>query len=530
MSAANHPPHEAVAGTRGVASSAHPYATQAALQVLSGGGSAVDAAIAAGAVLTVVMPWAGQLGGDCFFLVSDPDGTVSAVNGSGAAPQAATLDAYRERGEIPTSGWWASTVPGMVHGWETAHKRWGKTDWSRLFDAATHYAEHGIVMTGSLQARIDGNEAQWTSFPETARIFFPGGSSPAIGLVFRQSDLAGSLAAIADGGAAAFYSGDIARKIAACSQADGGLFSEDDLAGHSTPTPPPISIGYQGATVHEQPPVTQGIVLLMALGTLDEADFSHYSAGSADSVHLQVEATKLGFIDRLAHLGDPDHVSVPVGDMLSGRANRHRAAAIDLRQRSDEFGQLPMHADTTSLVVADGEGRVVTYIHSLYTGSGVVVPGTGIMMNSRLLGFSLDPDSPNVLAPGKRPVHTLNAVMIHKGDDVYGICTPGANLQVQHNLQVLTNLLDHDMEMQDAVDAPRWSMGDQLEIGDPALQIEDRFGDDVLDDLEARGHTLKRAGGWAVGGGIQTVRADRAQGTLWASRDPRRATNLASAL
>jgi gamma-glutamyltranspeptidase / glutathione hydrolase len=530
MSTAHHPPHEAVAGTRGVASSAHPYATQAALQVLERGGSAVDAAIAAGAVLTVVMPWAGQLGGDCFFLVSDPDGTVSAVNGSGAAPHAATLEKYRECGEIPTSGWWASTVPGMVHGWETAHNRWGRTDWSQLFDAAAHYASNGAVMTGSLQARITGNAEQWSTFPETAGIFLLGGSPPAIGSVFKQPDLGRTIQAIAEGGASAFYSGEIARKIVESSRADGGLFSEDDLGSHTTPAPPPISISYQGTTVYEQPPVTQGIVLLMALGTLDEAGYSHHAAGSADSVHLQVEATKFGFLDRLAHLGDPDHVSVPVDDMLSGRANRHRAAAIDLRQRSDQFGQLPAHADTTSLVVADGEGRVVTYIHSLYTGSGVVVPGTGIMMNSRLLGFSLDPDSPNALAPGKRPVHTLNAVMIQKGSDVYGICTPGANLQVQHNLQVLTNLLDHDMEMQAAVDAPRWSMGDQLEIGDPALQIEDRFGEEVLADLESRGHTVKRAPGWAVGGGIQVVRADRNQGTLWAARDPRRATNLASAL
>ena len=530
MSAAHYPPHEAVAGTRGVASSAHPYATQAAIQVLERGGSAVDAAIAAGAVLTVVMPWAGQLGGDCFFLVTEPDGTVSAVNGSGAAPAAATLEAYQEKGKIPESGWWASTVPGMVHGWQTAHGRWGKADWGSLFDAATHYAANGMVMTASLQARIAGLTEQWSQFPETASIFLPGGAPPPVGSVLRQPDLAASHRAIAAGGADGFYSGEIARKIIAASEAGGGLFSEDDLSSHITPTPAPISISYCNATVYEQPPVTQGIVLLMALGTLEKAAYQQYPQGGADSVHLQVEATKLGFIDRLASLGDPDRVSVPVEMMLSAEANHRRAEAIDMRQRLDQFGELPVHADTTSLVVADGEGRVVTYIHSLYSGSGVVVPGTGIMMNSRLMGFSLDPDSPNVLAGGKRPVHTLNAVIVKRGDDVYGICTPGANLQVQHNLQVLTNILDHEMEMQAAVDAPRWSMGDQMEIGDPALLIEDRFGEDVLADLERRGHTLKRAPAWAVGGGIQAVRADRASGTIWAARDPRRATNLATAI
>jgi gamma-glutamyltranspeptidase / glutathione hydrolase len=530
MSTAHHPPHEAVAGTRGVASSAHPYATQAAIQVLERGGSAVDAAIAAGAVLTVVMPSAGQLGGDCFFLVAEPDGTVSAVNGSGAAPQAATLEKYREHGKIPESGWWASTVPGMVHGWQTAHERWGKADWGSLFDAATHYAADGIVMTASLQARISGLAGQWSQFPETARVFLPDGEPPAVGSVFRQPDLATSHRTIATGGADAFYRGEIARKIVAASEADGGLFSEHDLGSHTTPTPPPLSISYGDATVYEQPPVTQGIVLLMALGTLEESGYGQHVQGGADSVHLQVEATKLGFIDRLANLGDPDHLPVPVDTMLSREANTRRAAAIDMRQRLDQFGELPVHADTTSLVVADGEGRVVTYIHSLYSGSGVVVPGTGIMMNSRLMGFALDPDSPNVLAPGKRPVHTLNAVMVTRGDEVVGVCTPGANLQVQHNLQVLTNMLDHDMEMQAAVDAPRWSMGDQMEIGDPALLIEDRFGEDVLADLERRGHTLKHAPGWAVGGGIQVVRCDRSNGTLWAARDPRRATNLATAM
>ncbi len=529
MSTAHYPPHEAVAGTGGVVSTAHPYATQAAMQVLANGGTAVDAAIAAGAVLTVVMPWAGQLGGDCFFLVSEPDGTVSAVNGSGAAPQGATLEKYRSLGQIPESGWWASTVPGMVDGWQTAHKTWGRTGWAQLFDAAAHYAGDGIVVTKSIQDRIAANAAVWSTVPETARIFLPGGSPPAVGSGFSQSDLAESLRAIAEGGSAAFYEGEIARKIVKSSTADGGLFSADDLSSHSTPTPPPISIPYRGTTVYEQPPVTQGIVLLMALGVLEELGYGNYDAQTADSVHLQVEATKLGFIDRLAHLGDPEHVFVSVDDMLSAEASRRRAGSIDLRQRSDRFGQLPAHADTTSLVVADGEGRVVTYIHSLYTGSGVVVPGTGIMMNSRLLGFSLDPDSPNALAPGKRPVHTLNAAMVVNGNDVYGVCTPGANLQVQHNLQVLTNLLDHELELQAAVDAPRWSMGDQLEIGDPALQIEDRFGDEVLQDLERRGHTLNRAPAWAVGGGIQLVRADRSKGTLWAARDPRRATNLAAA-
>jgi gamma-glutamyltranspeptidase/glutathione hydrolase len=530
MSTGHYPPHEAVAGVRGVVASAHPYATEAALRVLDAGGTAVDAAIAAGAVLTVVMPWAGQVGGDCFFLVADPDGTVSAVNGSGAAPLATSLAAYQERGEVPDSGWWSTTVPGMVDGWRTAHERWGRAGWGCLFDAAVRYAGEGIVTTSTWISRVNANAKQWSQFEETARIFLPNGEPPAVGSVFRQPDLAGSLRAIATDGPDALYRGELARKIVAASEAAGGLFSEADLDNHHTPTPPPLTMTYQGATLYEQPPVTQGIVLFMALGTLEHAGYSNYPAAGTDSVHLQIEATKLGFIDRLANLGDPDVVDVPVDLLLSDEAHARRAGAINMQQQRDQFAKLTAHADTTSLVVADADGRVVTYIHSLYTGSGVVVPGTGIMMNSRALGFSLDPDSPNVIAPGKRPVHTLNAVMARRGDEIFGICTPGANLQVQHNLQVLSNLIDHGMELQEAVDAPRWSMGDQLSIGDPALEIEDRFGDEVLAGLEQRGHTINRKPGWAVGGGIQAVRRDQTHGTLWAARDPRRGGNLASAI
>lgn len=530
MSTGYYPPHEAVAGVRGVVASAHPLATEAALKVLDAGGSAVDAAIAAGAVLTVVMPWAGQLGGDCFFLVADPDGSVSAVNGSGAAPLATTLAGYQERGAIPDSGWWSSTVPGMVDGWRTAHERWGRAGWGSLFDAAAGYASNGIVTTSTFNTRVTTNARQWSQFAETARIFLPNGEAPPVGSVFRQPDLAGSLRVIATDGPDSFYRGEIARKIVSSSEAEGGIFSESDLETHRTPTPPPLEMAYGDATLYEQPPVTQGIVLFMSMGTLKRAGFSDHPAGSADSVHLQVEATKLGFIDRLANLGDPDFVDVPVEMMLSDEANIRRANAIDMQQQRDQFATLPAHPDTTSLVVADADGRVVTYIHSLYAGSGVVVPGTGIMMNNRALCFSLDPDSPNVIAPGKRPVHTLNAVMARRDNEILGVCTPGANLQVQHNLQVLTNLLDHGMELQEAVDAPRWSMGDQMQIGDPALEIEDRFGETVLADLERRGHEIRRRPGWAVGGGIQAIRRDLDQGTLWAARDPRRGGNLASAI
>lgn len=525
-----YPPHEAVAGLRGVASTAHPCATQAAIAILAQGGSAVDAAIAAGAVLTVVSPWAGQLGGDCFFQVSEADGALGAVNGSGAAPAAATLEHYQAVGQIPSSGWLASSVPGMVDGWRAAHARWGKLPWATLFEAAIAYAGDGIVVTPSIHERIAGQAALWSGFPETARIFLPGGAAPPIGSVLRQPDLAASLTLIATEGADAFYRGRIAAAIAEASERGGGLFAYDDLANHATPEPEPLRLDYRGATITVQAPVTQGLIVLLALGALGELDLAATGPASAEKVHLQVEAIKQGFADRVDHLGDPAFIDVPVEQLLSAEAHRRRAGNINPARRSNILSAIPAHADTTSLVTADGDGQVVAYIHSLYAGSGVVVSGTGVMMNNRLLGFSLEPDSPNVLAPGKRPVHTLNTVLVHRDGEVIAVCTPGANLQVQHNLQVVTNLLDFGMELQAAVDAPRWSMGDQMTIGDDVLHIEARFGEATIDGLRERGHQVAVEQAWAVGGGIQVARVDRNQGTLWAARDPRRASNLAAAL
>jgi gamma-glutamyltranspeptidase/glutathione hydrolase len=514
---------------RGVASSAYPLATEAALEILREGGSAVDAAIAAGAVLTVVMPTAGALGGDVFFLVSDANGDVRAVNGTGAAPLAATRELYAGMGAIPDSGWRASTVPGMVDGWRAAHARWGKLPWKRLFEAATYYAREGFVVSPQLSMGFAMSAEKFGAFEETSRIFLPDDQPPAAGALLKQSELADTFTAIAEEGPDAFYEGPIARAIVeASSQAD-GLFAFEDFARHSTPEPDPIRVNYRNVTIYGQPPVSQGIILLMALGTLNEFDLAASGPGTADTVHLQVEAIKQGFADRVTYLGDPEFVDVPIAEMLSAGESRRRAGAIDPARRSSVLLE-PAHADTTSLVTADADGNVVAYIHSLYAGSGVVVPGTGVMMNNRLLGFSLDPASPNVLAPGKRPVHTLNTALIERDDEVIAVCTPGANLQVQHNLQVICNLIDFDMQLQAAVDAPRWSMGDQMRIGDDQLMLEDRFGEEVIGDLAGRGHNTVTAPAWQVGGGIQVARRNRRTGVLWAARDPRRATNLASAI
>lgn len=519
----DYPIHEEVGSLHGVASSAHPLATQAALDALRRGGSAVDAAIAAGAVLTVVMPTAGALGGDCFFLVRDGDGEVGAVNGSGAAPEAATVEHYQGQGEIPDTGWQAASVPGIVDGWRAAHERWGKLDWDTLFDGAIQAAE-GFVVTDEIANRYTSQTERLTAFPETARIFYAGGQPPKPGSILRQSDLAGSFQSIAHEGPATFYTGELAAEIAAASSKEGGLITASDLANHRTQEPDPIKVTYRGHTIHGQPPVSQGIVLLMGLGTLNE-----FKPGGDNWQHLKIEAIKQGFADRLQWLGDPEFVDVPIEMMLSEAQSQVRAKRID-PNRSSPIPMPQSSPDTTSLVTADSDGNVVAYIHSLYAGCGVVVPSTGIMLNNRMRGFSLDPSSPNVLAPGKRPIHTLNTALIENDERVVAICTPGASWQVQHNLQVISYLIDDGMSLQAAADAPRWSLGDQLSIGDLNLMIESRFGEAALDRLREMGHDVHVEPAWAVGGGIQLAQLDLKTGALLAARDPRRASNLAAAL
>lgn len=523
MSQAGWPGQEARQAPRAMVASVNPLASSVGLQVLQQGGNAVDAAVAAGAVLTVVEPWSGQLGGDAFMLIrSGSTGQVTAVNGSGGAPFAATLERYRQLGQIPESGWLAATVPGMVDAWQVALERFGSRSLGELLEPAIGYAEHGFPITAR-QARTNSAMASVAAgFRETAAIFFPNGTPLKPGARLRQADLARSLRAIQAKGAQAFYSGDVADALVKASEKAGGLFSARDLAEHRTAVGEPLQSGYRGWTVLEQPPVSQGLIVLLALAVLENFDLNPRNA--ADTIHLQVEAHKLALAARMAVAGDPRFTALSVSELFSKDSVRSLAQQLD-RRRARPVELAPAgHPDTTYMCLVDEKRNIVSYIHSLYGGNGVVAGDTGILLNNRMLGFSLDNRSPNCLAPGKRPMHTLNSwMLLRDGEPRYVGGTPGSFWQVQTNLQLINQLVDFRAETQAAVDAPRWTMGPQTEWADTTLSLEARFDQEVARELTERGHRVERIGEWAAGGSVQVIGLD--DGMLIGAADPRPGTS-----
>ncbi len=501
----------------------NPLASAAGLDVLRQGGNAVDAAIAAGAVLTVVEPWSGQLGGDGFLLVRESGpGVTWAINGSGAAPWSATLERYREQGGIPETGWMATTVPGLVDAWGVAVKRFGTRPLSSLLEAAIQYAEDGFAPTAR-QAAVNAEMAQVVSrFKETAAIFLPAGRPFAQGQRLRQPELARTLRAISRGGPQAFYRGEVADALVAASSRGGGLLSHRDLQEHTSEVTRPVESAYRGWLVLEQPPVSQGIVVLMALAILQS--FEMAGAPPEEAIHLQVEAHKLALAQRLAALGDPRFVDVDVDELLSGRRAAELAHGID-RDRAAPI-RLPVDAgaDTTYLCVVDSDRNVASYIHSLYGGNGVVAGDTGVLLNNRMRCFSLDESSPNRLGPGRRPMHTLNSWMLCQGHEPrYVGGTPGSFWQVQINLQLISALVDRSAGPQEAVDWPRWTMGEQTEVTESWLRLEGRIGEETATRLRRRGHRAELIGDWAAGGAAQLIQIER-EG-LTGAGDPRPGTS-----
>ena len=516
------PAQEARRAPHGMIASVNPLASAAGLRMLRGGGNAMDAAIAAGAVLTVVEPWSGQLGGDAFMLVaSSATGSLTAINGSGAAPYSCTIDRYLPLGGIPEHGWLAASVPGIVDAWQVAAERFGTRPLGALLEDAITYAEAGFPLTARQARNNAAMAAIAADFPDTRAVFFPEGRPPAAGFRLRQPDLARTLRTIQAEGAAAFYRGSIAQAIVAASTEGGGLFSERDLAEHRTDVLDPLQATYRGWTVVEQPPVSQGLIVLIALKILEALGTT---TDPADRVHLQVEAHKLALTERLNHVGDPTFSPTLIDHMISADRGRVLARQVDPGLARPLQKEPAGHLDTTYLCVVDEARNVVSYIHSLYAGNGVVAGSTGILLNNRMGCFSLDPDSPNQLAPGKRPVHTLNSWMLLE-DGVPKVVggTPGSFWQVQTNLQLISNLVDLGAPVQAAIDAPRWTMGGQTSWTDSGLSLEGRFGDAVIRSLRERGHRVEAIGDWAAGGAAQVIRVEDEM--LVGAGDPRPGTS-----
>jgi gamma-glutamyltranspeptidase/glutathione hydrolase len=482
-------------GRRGAVATSQPVAAQAGMWVLQQGGTAVDAAIATAAALTVVEPTSNGIGSDAFALLW-AEGSLHGLNGSGPAPASLTPDAVRSAGHgaMPELGWLPVTVPGAVGAWAALHARFGRLPFEQVLAPAIELAEDGFALTpvvarswalaerGFDAHRGDPALAGWFA------TFLPGGRSPSVGEIVRFPDHAATLREIARSGGASFTGGRLAEAIGAFAAATGGHLRADDLAAHRPEWVSPISTSYRGVDVWEIPPNGQGITALTALNILEGFDADELTAGDGRALHLQIEAMKLAFADAAAWVADPRRADVPVPGLLD------KAYAATRRTRIGESAAVPTAGEpprggTVYLCTADRDGSMVSFIQSNYQGfgSGVVVPGTGIALQNRGAGFSLDPAHPNVLAPGKRPYHTIiPGFLTRDGAPLGPFGVMGGFMQPQGHVQVVLRTVDEHLGPQAVLDAPRW----RWEQG-TTVWVEPRFPDDAVAELGRRGHDVR---------------------------------------
>jgi gamma-glutamyltranspeptidase/glutathione hydrolase len=487
---------------RNVVATSHPLAAQAGLRMLAKGGNAVDAVVAAAAAITVAEPCSNGLGSDAFCIVWDGR-QLHGLNASGVAPAAWTPGYYRARyaglpGGRPQRGWDTVTVPGAVSAWAALNQRFGKLPFADLLEPAIDVAERGyavpvvVQQKWALAAAVDELVRQ----PGFADTFLPHGRAPQVGELFRMPGAARALRAIAASGGEAFYRGEIAQAIAAHAREHGGAMTAQDLQDYRPEWVTPISKDYRGYTLHEIPPNGQGIAALMALGMLAQHDLAALPVDGADSQHLQIEAMKLAFADAYRYVAEPGAMEVTAQQLLSDAYLAERARLIDMKRAQAHGPGKPPAGGTIYLTAADESGMMVSFIQSNYMGfgSGVVVPQWGVSLQNRGLGFSLDPASPNVVAPGKRPFHTIIPAMLtrpvsaapgapHEAVMSFGVM--GGNMQPQGHLQTLVRMLAYGQQPQAACDAPRWRFDQGLDIG-----VEPAMAPAVVQELQARGHRV----------------------------------------
>ena len=548
-----------VMGRRGMVCSGHPLASQAGVGLLQRGGNFADAALATAAALNVVEPLMSGVGGDGFIMVYRQDADrVEVCNGTGAAPYAATRELYLPEG-IPQKGILSVSVPGLVNSWLEVHERYGVRSLAECLEPAIDLAENGFPVSHVL-ARAIAADPLLCRFPTSQRVFAPGGRPLQPGEMCHQRDLARTLQAIVDGGRDAFYRGEIARAMVRFSDEQGGILSMADLADCQARWQEPIATTYRGHTVYEAPPNSSGHILLQELNIMEQFDLPGLGCNTAESIHLMVEAKKLAFSDREAYVADPDYVDVPMAGLLSKEYGRERAGLIDLERAaaavaagnpwryqpgprqggSGKVGAGQEREDTTCFVVADGAGNAICQLQSIQSawGSSLIAGDTGILLNNRMTYWHLEADHIDCLQPGKRVRHTMNPVMVFRGGPAGGngtgrqlalVCgTPGADTQVQTNLQVISHVLDFGMTVAEAVEAPRWrNTHSPTESNYPhtcpdELLVESRFSPETLAGLRRRGHRLNVLGGWEAAGSEMMIQVDPATGALHGAADPRR--------
>ena len=474
-----------------VVATSQPLAAQAGLRILLQGGNAVDAIIAAAAAATVVEPVSNGIGSDAFAIVWDGQ-QLHGLNGSGRSPAAWTPERFVGRAAMPVTGWDTVTVPGAVSAWMELSRRFGKLPFERLFDPAIEYARNGFLVSPAVARQWAAQAVVLGAEPGFAEAFLPMGRAPRAGELFRFADQAQTLESIARSRGESFYRGPLAQAIVEDAQRKGGAMRLDDLAAQQARWVTPIHHDYRGYRLHEIPPNGQGLAALIALGILEHFPMQALGVDSADSIHVQIEATKLAFAEVYAHVADPAAMRIDSRAFLGPAFLKQQAALIDMR-RAQSFGTgMPRNEGTVYFTAADAGGMMVSFIQSNYRGfgSGVVVPGTGISMNNRACGFSLQPGHPNQVAGAKLPFHTIIPGFVTKGGRPHlSFGVMGANMQPQGHVQMLVRLTDYSQNPQAAADAPRWKITeDQRQV-----MVEAGFEESVLADLAARGHDLVRA-------------------------------------
>ena len=528
----------AVHARNGMVCSDSPLAAAAGLRVLQDGGTAFDAALAVAAVECVtIVPMCG-LGGDSFILAYAADtGTVTNINSSGAGAAGASADYYRGQGLalMPIAGPHSASVPGEAAAWEALHRNLGTMPFADLLAPAIRYAAEGFPVPARMARVFAGNAELLARFTATADIYLRNnGRPPREGEVLANPDLAGVIRQVAEGGADAFYRSALTGQLVDGLNRAAGmeLFAVDDFARHYAEVGEPISTSYRGHTVYQTRPPSQGFLLLEMLNIVGGHDLSAMTPNAADSIHLLVEAKKIAYSDRNRLAGDPNFVDWPLDGLLSAEYADLRRDQIHPFQAGAEVRPLtPVNGsgNTTYFCVADGKGNAVSWIHSLSNGfgSGVVAPGTGVLFNNRAgRGFSLEDGHPNVIAPGKRTMHTLNCYLTTVDGEVSIVGgTPGGDFQPQCGIQMLTKLIDGGLPPQDAVESPRWHSfpgTDPSTINRPGeLRVEAGMPDDTIRDLTRMGHNVVQNPLGAYHGVVQLIARDRQRGTLVGASDPR---------
>jgi len=477
----------------GIVATSHVQASVAGAQILARGGSAVDAAIAANAVLGVTEPMMNGMGGDLFAIYWDAKtGKLYGLNASGWAPRGLTIERLQAKGatSMPLGGIDSVTVPGAVAGWYALHQRFGRLTWKDLFQSAIFYAEEGYPVP-EIIASYWNDSAEWVAKdPEGRRVYLPNGKPPAVGQVFQNHDLAKALRLVAQNGAPAFYKGEIARAILSTSQSLGGTMSADDLADFSPEWVEPVSTTYRDWTVYELPPNGQGMAALEMLNIMETSPASPDGPLSVAELHKKIEAMKLAYADLGRYNADPRFAKIPVKGMLSKEYARQRAQLINPGKANCNVAPgAPPTSDTTYLSVVDREGNIVSLIQSNYEafGSGVVVRGMGFVLQDRGALFSLDPRSPNALAPRKRPFHTIIPAFMEHGKQHLGFGIMGGANQPLAHAQFVSNLVDYGMNIQEALENARFTVSPERGCN---IVIESRVAPEVRQKLSAMGHRL----------------------------------------